>query len=155
MEILHFQPKHQQVTEAFLNTIYREMGWVDQGGELTNLYNYFHLPHDGFFLLAREDAKIIGTAGSLRLNDKEAVMKRFYIHTNHRGTGVAKKLLEEFIKNAKAMNITRIVLDVSKNNKRAIRFYEKNGFVRYYQNPIPGWNESLQPATYYYYFLNI
>ena len=53
MRVIHFAKEDQEKTEAFLNNIYQEMGWVDQGGELTNLYQYFYLP-DGEMSLRLE-----------------------------------------------------------------------------------------------------
>lgn len=155
MEIISFTPQNQQETEAFLNEIYDGMGWEELHDELSNLYTYFNLPGGGFFLLVKENDEIIGTSGCLKLSNKEGVLKRFYIHKDYRGTGVAKKLLEASINKAKEMGLSRLVLDVSRNNKRAIRFYEKNGFMRYNQSPIDLWPESYEPENYFYYSLDL
>lgn len=155
MEIVSFTPKDQLETEIFLRSIYEEMGWVVQNNELSNLHSYFQLPAGGFFLLVRDNNQIIGTSGCLKLNETEGVLKRFYVHDKHRGTGIAQKLLEASIRKAKEMGLSRLVLDVMKNNQRAIRFYEKNGFTRYEQSPIDLWPETASPKVFFYFFLDL
>ncbi|MBI2617548.1 GNAT family N-acetyltransferase [Candidatus Gottesmanbacteria bacterium] len=82
-------------------------------------------------------------------------MKRFYISQKYRGIGIAQKLLEELIKEAKAQGVKKIILDVSKDNPRAVRFYEKSGFTRTTVTPDERWIESFQAETYYYFYKGI
>lgn len=156
MEIIDFTTKDQKETEMFLRSIYKEMGWEETAEDVfDNLQEYFHLPNGGIFLLLKENSKIIGTAAIKKLNNEEGIAKRFFIHKDYRGSGVAQTLLNALIKRAKKINLSKIVLDVIKNNQRAIRFYEKNGFKRYNQKPIEEWFETLEPETYFYYYLNL
>ena len=52
------------------------------------------------------------------------------------GTGVAKRLLDE----AKRISPAHVALEVNQENARAIRFYERAGFVRAGEgvNPLSG-----------------
>jgi ribosomal protein S18 acetylase RimI-like enzyme len=45
---------------------------------------------------------------------------------SHQGKGIGSELLQEFERLAKANNIRRIYLSVKKENKKAIKSYEKN-----------------------------
>ena len=155
MEIVAFTPQDQAATASFMRTIYEEMGWKEFPEDgLDNLKQFFHLPDDGFLLLVKDKNKIIGTGGAVKLSENDILLKRFYIDQKNRGSGIGKELLDEIVQKSKPFHCSRMVLDVSKNNLRAIRFYEKNGFKQYHQAPIEGWPESSQD-WYYYYYLNI
>tara|TARA_B100001063_G_C16665234_1_gene503256 strand:+ start:553 stop:1083 length:531 start_codon:yes stop_codon:yes gene_type:complete len=63
---------------------------------------------------------------------KKIGLKKGDIKINHlvnknQGNGAAKKIFLKFLKNNKDKNL---ILIVYKNNKRAMRFYKKNGFKR-------------------------
>ncbi|MFN6963409.1 MAG: ribosomal protein S18-alanine N-acetyltransferase [Pyrinomonadaceae bacterium] len=57
------------------------------------------------------------------------------------GTGLAQALLDEFVRRSLCCGARKILLEVRVSNARAIRFYEKNGFVtlgrrpRFYSDP--------------------
>ena len=55
-------------------------------------------------------------------------LRRHYVRTRHRGTGVAGRLLESAIGVARSRDATCIWLKVGKEWPQAIRFYEKHGF---------------------------
>jgi RimJ/RimL family protein N-acetyltransferase len=48
----------------------------------------------------------------------------------HRGRGLGRELLSACIAKAQSVGVTRIELDVRTDNERAIRLYERLGFVR-------------------------
>lgn len=156
MEIVNFTPLGQKETAEFLRSIYKEMGWIEYWDEgFNNLYKHFNLPNSGFFLVVKDNNKIIATAILQKLDNKTGIAKKFYIHKDYRGLGIAQNLLKAFIKRVTEIGISKIVLDVVKNNTRAIRFYEKSGFKKYNQKPIDAWYESTRPDVFYYYYLNL
>ena len=59
-----------------------------------------------------------------------------------RGIGVGRTLMEAIFKVACEKNVDCLVLEVSTENERAIRFYKRNGFkiVRVIKNYYP-WGE--------------
>lgn len=65
-----------------------------------------------------------GVAGVITLDGN--YVDQFFVAPEYWGTGVAKALLDEI----KARVRFSLNLDVNADNQRAIRFYEKNGFVR-------------------------
>lgn len=152
MKLVPFNNKDQQPAEEFIRVIYQEMGWVN-APKNSNLVQYFHLPHDGFFFLAKENDQIIGMAGCLRLNRTEGLIKRFYIQKDYRGKGIAQELLDLIINSAREMKLIKLVLDVSIDNKRAISFYERNGFLRFI--PENNWVEGADVMNRYNFFLDI
>lgn len=156
MEIVPFSSQDQSATAAFMRVIYEEMGWPDQPEDkLDDLSNFFHLPHDGALLLIKKEDKVVGTGGFVRLTEKDLLLKRFYIAETLRGSGIAQELWSRLLEHMKSFGATRVVLDVRKTNTRAIRFYEKNGFVQYEQEPIKGWEESNYPERQSFYYLEL
>ena len=58
-------------------------------------------------------------------------IERIYINQRVQGSGVGQKLLDKAFELAHDHGIERIWLGVWEHNPKAIRFYEKNGFVIY------------------------
>jgi ribosomal protein S18 acetylase RimI-like enzyme len=53
------------------------------------------------------------------------------VDENYRRKGIGKNLISNAIKTARDKRCTRIILDVSKDNENAIKFYKKVGFKIY------------------------
>ncbi|MED4204852.1 GNAT family N-acetyltransferase [Neobacillus mesonae] len=65
------------------------------------------------------DEKVVGM---MAYNDKE--ISQLYIHVDYQGRGIGQTLLDK----AKAHSSGRLTLFTFEVNKKAQRFYEKNGF---------------------------
>jgi ribosomal protein S18 acetylase RimI-like enzyme len=74
--------------------------------------------------------KTIGFA-SYGPSEKEGKMKlhKLYIHHNFQNKGFGSKVLSHVLKRAKEEGFKSVVLNVNKENKKAIAAYKKNGFV--------------------------
>ena len=59
----------------------------------------------------------------------DAELKRIYLLSKWHATGMGKAMFDTAEGAARARGVTRLVLSVYTRNARAIRFYEKNGFV--------------------------
>ncbi|MBI4004946.1 GNAT family N-acetyltransferase [Candidatus Roizmanbacteria bacterium] len=152
MEIVPYEIKDSTSVTAFFREIFDEMGWKERVSDhMDQPHLLFHLPQEGLLLLVKKDNKIIGTAGIIFLTKTDGLIKRFYIGQQYRGTGIAQLLLDELEKKAKIQGLTQLILDVSKGNTRAIRFYEKSGFSKTEVIPQEGWLESCKPETHYYF----
>lgn len=67
---------------------------------------------------------------SFGLADNNAVkLSKIYIHQNVRGSGIAEIALRRVIAYAQENKRAAVYLTVNKQNNRAIRAYEKSGFV--------------------------
>ena len=73
--------------------------------------------------------------------------------TDHRGSGLAARLVDALFERAHGLGYAPIVLDVNRESTRAIRFYEKQGMDDFTPVPHPRWLESapeeLQYARYF------
>jgi putative acetyltransferase len=68
-------------------------------------------------------------------------MKRLFVRQPFRKFGIADELVTILLKEAKAMDYKRMVLDTLERLQPAIKLYLKHGFSitsAYYQNPLPG-----------------
>ncbi len=64
-----------------------------------------------------------------RLIADEAEIITFFIAPQHQNQGEATQILHAFLQNCKAQNIQNIHLEVAKDNKTALTFYQKFGFT--------------------------
>lgn len=64
-------------------------------------------------------------------DDNALEVERIYVQKQWQGKGLAKELFEQAMSLARKSNIQYVWLGVWEHNPRAIRFYEKNGFVAF------------------------
>jgi RimJ/RimL family protein N-acetyltransferase len=153
MEIVPYNIQDSQHVAAFFREIFKEWRWTERPSDhMDEPHRLFHLPDEGALLLVKENNIVIGTAGVIMLRNTDALIKRFYLAKVYRGSGIAKNLLNELIKQAESLGSKKLILDVSKENERATHFYEKNKFLRTDVTPQEGWPESFTPETHYYFY---
>lgn len=90
-----------------------------------------------FFIAWEDDLPI----GYLKINTGEAQtelqdpstleIERIYVKASHHGKKIGQLLYNKTVGIAQEKNVTSIWLGVWEENPRAIRFYEKNGFVEF------------------------
>jgi len=90
-------------------------------------------------ILAVIDGRIIGTAGIEQVSPKFKLRHRcdfgISIEKDYWSLGVGRALTEACIECAKKAGYEQMELEVVSENDRAIRMYEKAGFVEYGRNP--------------------
>lgn len=156
MEILSYSSQDSVQVTTLFREIFKEKGWTERPSDyMDEPHLLFHLPNNGLLLVAKDNNKVIATGGLIFLSESEGLLKRFYLSKLYRGTGVAQKLLTELEKKANKIGLNKIILDVSKNNARAIRFYEKSGFIKTQVDPRKDWIESSEPETYFYFYKEV
>jgi ribosomal protein S18 acetylase RimI-like enzyme len=83
-----------------------------------------------FFLIAEVDNEVVGYLAGEVLNGGVIYLNCLVVKKEFRGRSIGKKLLIEFKKRAKEMNLRVILFFAPKANKRTIKFYEKCGFLK-------------------------
>lgn len=93
-------------------------------------FNKFKKSGGNFWLVLDSNNKVIGT---MALEKKENIgyLSGVYIHREYRRNGIAQKLLELAIEYARKARIEEILLDTYATFASAVKFYERNNFVRY------------------------
>ena len=92
----------------------------------------FLTSHGGnvFSMVLEEDQTIIGAAILAKsLKEQEIYLLSFYLLPDKIGQGYGRVFYREIEIEARRRGYTRCVLDVLKDNQRAIRFYEANQFI--------------------------
>lgn len=82
----------------------------------------------GDFLVAELDGAIVGTAGLLLGEERQADVVRVAVHPAVRRRGIGTALMEAVEHRAVGLGISRLELDVGENAKDAIAFYLAAGF---------------------------
>jgi len=83
-----------------------------------------------FFLARDEDGTPLGCGGLRIVQDGIAEVKRMYVRPESRGAGVSTALLRRLEEAAIDLGSPALVLETGTEQKRAIGFYEREGFSR-------------------------
>ena len=83
-----------------------------------------------FWVATTATGALVGTCGVAPVAPGVFEVRKMYLRPAARGSGVAQRLLDECVTWARAHGGRRLVLDTIDAMDRAIRFYERNGFVR-------------------------
>ena len=80
------------------------------------------------FYVAINNGKIIGCA-ALSINEAYAELKSMFVAEKHRGQGVAQKLLDRILTQAKIEQLPFVKLETGFELNAAVDLYKKNGFT--------------------------
>ena len=96
---------------------------------------------NSFFYFAMLDKKVIGYlklnmgVSQTELKDNDALeIERIYVLNDFNGKKVGQLLFDKTIEIAKAQQVAYVWLGVWEENKRALQFYTKNGFIEFDQH---------------------
>lgn len=111
--------------------------YLDEGFSSKKLTNELSNP-DSQFYFAVQDKTIVGylklnTGGAqTELLDQYALeIERIYVLADYHGKSVGQHLYDKAMQVATALKASYVWLGVWEENLRAVRFYEKNGFVAF------------------------
>ena len=80
------------------------------------------------FVAVAENGEIVGTVGYGLAGGGEGHIRGMAVRPDHLGAGVAQRLLEAVEHELRQRRCARLTLDTTAPLRRAIRFYERNGF---------------------------
>jgi GNAT superfamily N-acetyltransferase len=83
-----------------------------------------------FFVARDETGTPVGCAGLRIVDDGITEVKRMYVRTESRGSGVATAILRQLEASAAELGSPALVLETGVEQRAAIRFYEREGFIR-------------------------
>jgi putative acetyltransferase len=83
-----------------------------------------------FFVAFDDDGTALGCGGLRRLGDSEAEIKRMFVRTESRGSGVSVGILSRLEQYGREAGWRRLVLETGDGQPDAVRFYSREGFER-------------------------
>ena len=82
------------------------------------------------FVVALDDEKIIGFAIGVLSDKGKGRILLIGVDENYRCRGIGTRLLKKLLMNLRTNGAVEIELEVRVSNKKAIEFYQRNGFVK-------------------------
>ena len=89
------------------------------------------------FWVATDNYKVVGTAGFVDLGMGHCLLRKMFVRSDYRGTGVARLLLDQVLSWAMDHGFSAIYLGTNSRFRAAHRFYEKCGFVQVEADSLP------------------
>jgi GNAT superfamily N-acetyltransferase len=119
------------VTELVLGVL-AEFGFTAKVGgvehDLREMLQRYAGAGVGFWVAERGDG-VVGTVGVRKKEGRTCELKRLYLRSTERGTGLGQRLYEHAEAFARSAGYERIWLESSRRFARAHRLYRRNGFV--------------------------
>ncbi|MEO8064093.1 MAG: GNAT family N-acetyltransferase [Pseudomonadota bacterium] len=104
-----------------------------------------YAPPAGALLIAQDAARVAGCVAMRRLDDNTCEMKRLYVRSEYRGTGLGRMLVEAVINAARQTNYRELRLDTLPSMVSAQSLYRRLGFFE-----IHPYGEKYLPGTRFY-----
>ena len=133
IEIIQYSDKYKEQVKDLIYEVYeKERGRARIDRADLNAIKERYQINKGNFWMAVEVGKVIGTIGLVNQGKKRASMHRFAVIKNFRGKekGVSAKLFSAFLEFAANNGYKEIFLGTTPDAIAAIKFYERNGFVK-------------------------
>jgi len=89
------------------------------------------------FLVAEEDAKVVGSVGIKEDSASTALLRRLFVHKSHRGRGIGSMLVDVAIDFCKMNGYKHLVFRATSSMKQAVKLLKDNkGFVESEKHPF-------------------
>ena len=96
-------------------------------GDLENIQaNYFE--NGGTFLAVHDGEQVIGSGAVRRMDSETAELKRMWLLEKYHGQGIGYRLITQLFEFARGQGYSRIRLQTSPEQVRALKFYRRVGF---------------------------
>ncbi|KAF2336875.1 GNAT family N-acetyltransferase [Flavobacterium daemonense] len=106
--------------------------------DLFNIQNFYYASGGGFWGAFIND-ELVGTIALVKFDDHAAAIRKMFVKKEFRGKefAIAQKLLETLIEYCRENEIDDLYLGTVEILQAALRFYEKNDFVRIEKESLP------------------
>ena len=84
----------------------------------------------GEFWVARAGGEVAGTIAAIRIAEDAVALRKMFVGAEHRGDGLAARLMETLVAWARHEGVRTIYLGTTAVMSAAHRFYAKHGFAR-------------------------
>ncbi len=97
-------------------------------GELRQLPELVSEARRSAFWVVESGGEIVGSFGIESRGRGETELRRMYLDEAYRGSGVAQRMLDFALDEARSRGFTKMILSTAQIQKAADRFYRKSGF---------------------------
>jgi GNAT superfamily N-acetyltransferase len=80
------------------------------------------------FWVVEAESEIVGSFGIESRSADDVELRRMYLDQGYRGAGIAQRMLDFALVEARARGFTKMILSTAQIQKAADRFYRKSGF---------------------------
>lgn len=134
VRIIEYHDKYQnQVIDLILkiqNDEYNIDLSLNEQSDLLNIENEYISNGGNFWIAVDNEDNVIGTIALLKMSDKVAVLKKFFVDSRFRGGefGIGSNLYGTLLSFVKNKGIKHVILDTPAVATRSHNFYKKVGF---------------------------
>ena len=142
MNIQPIQNEYEnEIVDLILNIQQNEFNvpvTLEDQPDLLDIENFYYKP-GGIFLGAFIDDKLVGTIALVKFNSEAGAIRKMFVKKEYRGKEfqIAQQLLEQLIAYSKENGIEHLYLGTVLILEAALRFYERNHFVRIEKEALP------------------
>ncbi len=140
ISIIPFVPVHASaVAELVLSIQSGEFGFdvsLSDQPDLADIPGNYLVGAGGFWLALDSD-RVVGCIGLMDLGSGDGSLRKMFVALDHRGAGIAQRLLDTLHGHARTSGIKRLYLGTTSSYHAAHRFYEKNGYQRIEARGLP------------------
>jgi len=109
--------------------------------DLANIQAHY-FENKGLFLVVLNGRQVIGSGALRKIDEKTAELKRMWLLELYHGQGIGYRLITQLFEFAHNQGYTRIQLQTSPEQTRALNFYRKIGFIE-----IPCYNDASEEIS--------
>ena len=130
-----------EVVDLILNIQQKEFNvpiTIEDQPDLLNIKNFYYTS-GGHFWGAFVNDELVGTIALIKFNDSEAAIRKMFVKKQYRGKefSIAQKLLDTLLDYCSENEIDDLYLGTITVLEAALRFYERNHFVRIEKALLP------------------
>ncbi len=141
MKIIEFDGRRAEgIIELILTIQNQEAGIGLSLGEqpdLTDIEKSYQENGGNFWIALDDQGKVIGTIGLMKLNDRWAILKKFFVAAAYRFQRIGLKLYETLLDYAKQHGYRHIILDTPSVATKSHAFYRRAGFRQISASDLP------------------
>ncbi|WP_195431069.1 GNAT family N-acetyltransferase [Clostridium sp. D46t1_190503_E9] len=121
---------NENTKEDMENYLKENFSYEKVESEVKNNYSKFYIVEDDKGVVAYMKVNF-DNAQTEKGHDNTLEVQRIYVLQGYKGKSIGKMLMQKAIEIGKENNLSYIWLGVWENNISAIKFYEKQGFVKF------------------------
>lgn len=146
IEIIQYSDDYKLQTKEFiLKILIGEFGLGNmERPDLDNISDVYQKDKSNFWIAVDGDS-VVGSIAIKNYGKNRAYLKRMYVDGKHRGTGLAKELLDTALAYAKEAGFKEIFLGTVEDMVAANKFYSKSGFKKIDKLPddLPDFGDTI------------